>query len=186
MKHNKIIIAGLCLATLGMVPAARAAEAKAGDQNITLIQARTSADGQSEVRKELLEECIVALPDPKGLEAEVTASSLYLKGINGNAAQDGWTQTYTAALEINYMLRQKELIIVTTRSVQGQEPVMKVVDRNIRQTMQFVSNPADGDIFAGHSSRQHHFSTAEAAAQDAIKRAAIWVKQQSAVVCRDK
>ncbi|MBN2189488.1 MAG: hypothetical protein JW699_08535, partial [Chitinispirillaceae bacterium] len=68
-------------------------------------------------------------------------------------------------------------------SVQGQEPVMKMVEKTLRQSRLFESNPSDGDHFAGKSNRQYYFPTAEAAVSDVKKRAAIWIKQQSAVIC---
>jgi hypothetical protein len=152
-------------------------------KNVTVIRGQSSADGSSEVTAELLEECIVSLPRPADLEPQITAESGYLKEINGDPAKNEFVKTYAASLEINYMLHQKELIIVTTRSVQGQAPVMKEVDKNIRQTKRFESNPANGDLYAGRSNRQYYFSTSEAAANDVKKRAETWLKQQSAVVC---
>jgi hypothetical protein len=138
------------------------------------------------VRKELLEECIVSLPQPVDLDADVSSSSFFLKGINGDNSNNAFVKTYTAVIEINYMLHQKELIIVTTSSVQGQEPVMKVFERNIRRKKSFESNSTNGDIYAGRSNRQHYFSTAEGAIKDAKKRALVWLRQQAAVVCPDK
>jgi hypothetical protein len=159
---------------------------KTENKNITLISAQSTADGKSEFRKELLEECIVSLPNADQLDAEITSSSQFLKGINGDNKKNEFVKTYSAVIEINYMLYQKKLLIVTTSSVQGQEPVLKEVEGKIKQSKKFVSNPVEGDIYAGLSNRQHYYSTAEGAIKDVKKRAAIWLKQQAAVVCKDK
>ncbi|MFC1585006.1 hypothetical protein ACFL5V_05620 [Fibrobacterota bacterium] len=162
------------------------AEDKTETKNVTLISAQSTADGKSKFWKELLEECIVSLPRAADLEAEVESQTQYLKEVNGKKGQDKHTKTYAASLEINYMLYQKRLMIVTTSSVQGQEPVMKEVEGKVKKTKKFTSNSTEGDIYAGRSNRQYYFSSSEGAVKDVKKRAAIWLKQQSAVVCKDK
>jgi hypothetical protein len=66
----------------------------------------------------------------------------------------------------------------------GQPAVMKEMQKTIRQTQRFESDPANGDLFAGRSKRQYYFSTREGAVNDARQKAAAWLKQQAAVVCR--
>ncbi|MCX7727112.1 MAG: hypothetical protein N2053_09725 [Chitinispirillaceae bacterium] len=63
---------------------------------------------------------------------------------------------------------------------------MKVMDKSLKQTKVFTSDPSNGDIYAGRSRRQYYFSTAEAAAKDVKERAAAWIKQQQAVICSKK
>lgn len=154
------------------------------NKNITVVSTQSAADGKSEVSEKLLEECIVSLPSTEDLDAEVTSSSAYVKEINGDPGKNDWVKMYKAEIEINYMLHQQSLIIVTTASVQGQEPVMKVVEKSLAQSKRFESNPTEGGNYAGRSNRQYYFPTAEAAVQDVKRRAAIWLKQQSAVVCK--
>ncbi|MDG5816701.1 hypothetical protein QA601_16510 [Chitinispirillales bacterium ANBcel5] len=182
---NKIAIVTLFLSALSVVWVANAENDSSKDRNVTIIQGRSTADGKSDMKERLLEECIVSLPAVDELEAQVDAQSEYLREINGEAGRDEFVNTYSATIEINYMLHQKVLVVVTTSTIQAQEPVMKVVDRNIRQTVRFESNPANGDIFAGRSNRQYYFSTREGAIEDARERAQVWLKQQSAVVCPD-
>lgn len=153
-------------------------------KNITIVQGTSTADGKSQVTERLLEECIVALPDPASIDPVVSSESQFLKEINGDAAKNEFVKTYTATLEINYIVRQKALIVVTTSSVQGQEPVMKVLDKELAQSKQFVSNSSDGDLYAGRSRRQYYFSTAEGAKKDVQTRAAAWIKQQSTIICK--
>lgn len=152
-------------------------------KNVTIIQGASTADGKSQVAEKLLEECIVALPSPQALEPIITSESQFLKEINGDATKNDFVKTYSATLEINFKIRQKALIVVTTSSVQGQEPVMKVLDKELTQSKTFTSNSSDGDLYAGRSKRQYYFSTPEGASKDVQNRAAAWIKQQSAIVC---
>jgi hypothetical protein len=154
------------------------------NKNITVVSTQSSAYGKSDVSEKLLEECIVSLPSTEDLDAEVTSSSAYVKEINGDPGKNEFVKMYSAVIEINYMLHQQSLIIVTTASIQGQEPVMKVVEKSLARTKRFESNPTEGGNYAGRSNRQYYFPTADAAIADAKKRAAIWLKQQSAVVCK--
>ena len=154
------------------------------DKNVTIIQGTSAADGKSQVAERLLEECIATLPNPRSLEPIVSSKSQFLKEINGEAGRNEFTKIYTAELEINYVIHQKVLIVVTTSSVQGQEPVMKVLDKTLKQSKKFVSNSSDGDLYAGRSRRQYYFSTAEGAKKDVRERAAAWIQQQSAVMCK--
>lgn len=172
------------LASVIVVSQAFAQNSGTGNKNITIIQGQSSADGKSQVAERLLEECIESLPDAATLEPVVMAESRFLKEINGDPSKNDFVKTYTASLDINYMIRQKVLIVVTTNSVQGQEPVMKVMDKSLQQSKHFISNGADGDLYAGRSHRQYYFSSSEAAIKDVQKRAAAWIKQQSAVVCQ--
>lgn len=153
------------------------------NKNITVIQGQSNADGKSDVSERILEECIVSLPKAGELDPIIGSNTLFLKEINGDPAKNAHTMTYTASLDINYMLYQKTLVIVTTNSVQGQEPVMKVMEKNLKQVKRFTSNSSNGDLFAGRSHRQYFFSSPEAAKSDVIKQASSWIKQQSAVQC---
>ncbi|MDO5576323.1 MAG: hypothetical protein Q4F84_04535 [Fibrobacter sp.] len=153
------------------------------EKDITIIHGQSVADGKSEVSERILEECIVSLPKADQLEPQIHASSVFLKEINGDPAYNDFVKTYSASLEINYMLYQKVLIVVTTSSIKGQEPVMKVMEKSLKQSKKFVSSSSDGDIYAGRSKRQYYFSTPEGAANDVKQRAEAWLKQQSAVVC---
>jgi hypothetical protein len=177
------------MALIAIALAALSSQAKTADtvtqnKNVTIITGQSSADGKSEVREQLLEECIVSLPTPDGLEAVVQSQSLFLKEIDGDPGRNDYIKTYSAAIDLNYMVYQKVLFIVTTSSVSGVEPTMKVMEKQIRHSKQFASNPANGDVFAGRSRREYYFSSAEAATADARKQAQIWLKQQAPVLCR--
>jgi len=154
------------------------------NKNVTIIQGQSTADGKSQMREQILEECIVSLPRVEDLEPEITSESQYLKEINGDPDKNEFVKYYSASLEINYMLYQKVLIVVTTNTVAGQEPVMKVMEKNIKQSKKFISNPSEGDIYAGRSHRRYYYSSAESASNDVKKRAQIWLKEQGAVICK--
>jgi hypothetical protein len=153
------------------------------NKNVTIIQGTSAADGKSEVGERILEECIVSLPRVDVLAPVVTSESAFRKEINGDPAKNDFLQTYTATVDVNYMLYQKVLVVVTTNSVNGQEPVMKVMEKNLKQTKRIVSDPSGGDVFAGRSHRQYYFSTSDGAEKDVKKRAGAWIKQQASVVC---
>lgn len=161
-----------------------AADTETQNKNITVVTGQSSADGKSEIREQLLEECIVSLPSPDGLEAIVRSQPQYLKEINGNPNQNDFVKTFSASIDINYMIYQKVLYIVTTSSVSGVEPTMKVMEKRIRQSKQFVSNSANGDLYAGRSRREYYFSSSETAVGDARRQATVWLKQQSPTVCK--
>jgi hypothetical protein len=156
------------------------------DKNVTVITAGSQADGSSELRRETISDCLLNLPDPISLEPSVTSESVYLKGINGEAGKDEWKKVYSARLELNYLQYQKALLIVSQRSVQGQPPVMKEIEKTLRQQQVFESNATEGDIFAGRSKREYYFTTQDGAIQDVKKRAKIWVAQQKSVLCPDR
>jgi hypothetical protein len=181
---NKIFCVTILAAILPMGIYAGDGDNRTVDKDITVIHGTSSADGRSEVGERILEECIVSLPNAEDLEPEISSADPFLKEINGDPAKNEIVKTYSASLDINYMLYQKVLVVVTTNSIKGQEPVMKVMEKNLKQAKHFVSNSSEGDIFAGRSHRQYYFSTPEAAAKDVKKRASAWIKQQVSVLCK--
>jgi hypothetical protein len=174
---NRIIMtaAAACL----LLAAGAFAQSK---QRVTVVGANAPAG--SNVTEKLLEECIVSLPPIKELEADVSTRSEYLKEINGEAGRNEHVKVYTATVTVSYQVREKVLIIVTTSSVEGQEPVVREEVRTVmRQTKPFESDIEGGDIFAGRSNRRYYYSSADKAAENAKKRAEVWIRQQQQVVC---
>jgi hypothetical protein len=153
------------------------------NKNITVVTAETSADGSSTIAREKIQDCILALPDPDKLEALVFSEALFVQGLNGEKGRNEWIKSYSARLDVAYLTREKDLVIVTTRSVQGQPPVFREVEKTLRHTETFVSNAAEGDAFAGRSDRRYYFTTAEGAVKDVKARARIWIGQQAPAVC---
>jgi hypothetical protein len=170
-----------------LAPAALFAQAaKTENKNITVVAASSSSDGSSEITREKVEDCILSLPDPEKLEAQISSEAMFVQGINGIAGKNEWIKSYSARLDITYMTREKDLIIVTTRSVQGQAPVFREVEKMLRHTQTFVSNSAEGDAYAGRSNRKYYFTSAEAASRDVKERARVWISQQAPAVCVGK
>lgn|SRR5512133_2621328 len=154
-----------------------------GNSTTTIIHGVSSADGKSDVSERILEECLQSLPRSGDLSPVVSSRAAFLKEINGDPSRNEQVQTFSASLDINYMLYQKVLVIVATSSVQGQEPVMKVMEKNLRQSKHFEANSSNGDIFAGRSHRQYYFSSEDAARNDVIRQATAWLRQQASVAC---
>jgi hypothetical protein len=183
--HRNTSLARLSLPLLAgalLLPAA-IAQAATENKNITVVTSTSSSDGSSEIARERVSDCILSLPDPDKLEALVHSEALYVREINGEKGRDGWIKSYSARLDVAYMTREKDLVIVTTRSVQGQPPVFREVEKMLRHVESFASNPAEGDTYAGGSKRQYYFTTAEGAIKDVRERARVWISQQAPAVC---
>jgi hypothetical protein len=175
------------LAIAALAPLALSVQAqdkkRVSEKNVTVVTATSAADGGSEIARERIQDCILALPDPSKLEAQVSSQSLYVQGVNGVAGRNEWIKSYTARLDVSYLTKERDLIIVTTRSVNGQPPVLREVDKTLRHTQTFISNSTEGDTYAGRSDRQYYFTSAEGAIRDVQARARVWVSQQQATVC---
>ena len=153
-------------------------------KSITLISAETSADGLTRVHKELLEECILELPSPNELVPVVTRRAEFLKSINGDPQRNGSTQTYSAVIDAGYVVHQKALVIVTTSSIEKQEPIIKEIERRIPKSAQFHSDPNNGDHYAGRDlAHDYYFGTEQAAIEDVVERATAWLAQQKTITC---
>jgi len=178
-----VFIGSIC----GVALFCSSAHAFAGETDrkvLTIIDAESRADGRSQISKEILEECILALPTVDQLEPVTDAKSQFLKNINGDLHHNAPVRTYSAVIELTYALYQKQLVVVTTNSLERSEPVFKEVDRRFDQTVEFRSNPANGDHYHGRNLvNEYYFSTEQGAVDDAKKRAAAWLKQKQAIQC---
>jgi hypothetical protein len=154
------------------------------EETVTHIDVQSSADGSSDVRQESTRECILSLPNPESLDAQVTSEAIYLRGINGVPDSNGWAKSYTAKLDVNYLIGDKELLMITTRSVLGKDPMVGNVSKTTRHTKSFTSDPTEGDTYAGRSHREYYFTKSENAVKDVRGRAQAWIKQQDAVLCK--
>lgn len=153
-------------------------------QLVTLVGAGTSADGTSQIRTQVVAECIGELPTLADLAPVVDSESLYLKWINGDRERNESVRTWTASVDVTYVLHRKEVVVVTTNSVERSEPVIREVDGRFDRTIQFVSNRENGDLFSGRTLvNEYYFSSPEAATRDAMRRAEAWLKQRRSVMC---
>ena len=154
-------------------------------KTVTIINAEGSADGSSEISREAVKECIVALPKADALDPEIVSDARFLKEIGGEQNKNEWVKVYTAKITVNYMLYRKDLLIVSTRTLEGKEPTLRELEKRLPQAKEFVSNPAEGDTFAGRSNRQFYFTKSDEAVKDVRTRALVWLKQQAPLVCTD-
>jgi hypothetical protein len=178
----KRIFFAVALGCVFFTAGASFAQTKSG--KLVVVNSNASVDGKTNVTEKLLEECIVALPSLKELEADVTARTEYLKEINGEAGKNDHVKIYTASVRVSYKVRQKILIIITQNSLEGTPPVTREEERVImKESGPFESDPGEGNIFAGRSNRRYYYTTPDAAADNAKKRAQIWVSQQQNVLC---
>lgn len=183
--RNAVRLARLAAALLLALASAASADDRER-KNITLISADTSADGLTRVHRELLEECILDLPTPDELVPVVTRRALFLKAINGDPNRNASTQTYSAVIDLGYIVAQKAMIIVTTSSIEAQEPIIKEVERRIPHSVHFESDTNNGDLFAGRDlTLDYYFGTEQAAIDDVKMRAMAWLAQQKTISCID-
>lgn len=188
MKTSPYRLAGLLLAFApGCFAEAspKASAARTENKNITWVTAQSQADGGTEIHRETLRECILSLPRAADLVPEVKAKSVFLREVNGDPKRNERVRVYEAKVTVNYLLHQKDLLVVGTRSVQGQEPVLKELDKRVRQSRDFQSEESEGDLYAGMSDRRYYFTKSEEAARDAKSRAEAWIRQQTPVLCSE-
>ena len=151
----------------------------------TIVGAMAHADGRSQIDSQTVEECIQKLPTVSELEPVVNAKSLYLKMINGDIDDNRSVRTYSAEIDLTYVIYRKRLIVVTTSSIEKSEPVFKEVDGRFDGSQKFVSNSENGDAYAGREYvHNYYFSTAQAAIDDVTKRAEAWLKQKQSIMCK--
>ncbi|HIF95360.1 MAG TPA: hypothetical protein EYQ60_19920 [Myxococcales bacterium] len=183
-KLRSGVLCAWWLAVLISVGAGTAA-AESERQTVTLINASSAADGQSQIKSQLIEECIQSLPNASDLEAIVDVKSKYMKNIGGDITVNHSVKTYTAVVNVTYVLRQKQMLIVTTSSIEHSEPVLEAVVGRFDRTKQFRSNAENGDECAGMGLvPECYFSSEPRAADDAMKRAKAWLKQKRPVMCK--
>jgi hypothetical protein len=186
MKHPGISLATIVLTTVTALTASATAQTGATttqNKNVTLVTASATSDGSSEITREKVQDCIISLPDPDKIEAQVSSASIFVQGVGGVAGRNEWVKSYSARLDVTYLTREKDLIIVTTRSIQGQPPVFREVEKLLRHTETFLSNSTEGDTYGGRSNRQYYFTSREAAINDVKARARVWISQQAPAVC---
>ena len=153
------------------------------DKNVTIISARSSADGSTEMHTEILEQCIESLPIISKLKATVTSKVKYVRAINGKTGNDDHVKMYTAKLTISYIEAQKMLLVLTQESIQAQEPKTEIHNKRVKKVALFVSDSNNGKTFANQSQRIYYFATEDEAVADVKKKAEAWLSQQQAILC---
>ncbi len=177
--------AALIILSCVLAPALAATADEVERRITTVVSGGTLADGSSQIEKQVIEECVSSLPAVGDLEPIVDARSKYMRSINGDVEANGSVRTYSATVVVPFVVTQKQLVIVTTSSVEKSEPVLKEVEGRFDRSVSFSSNPENGDSFAGSGLvKEYYFSTEAAAIEDAMRRARAWLKQKRAVTCQ--
>ncbi|MFW6254375.1 MAG: hypothetical protein ACOC41_05545 [Chitinivibrionales bacterium] len=153
------------------------------NKNVTIVSASSTADGKHRIAREIVEECIISLPAPDELHPQVSSRIEYLHHIDGKKDNDRHVKVFEAEVAIHYLVRQKEILIVTANTVPATEPVIKEVEKTVRKSHLISSDPGDGEMIAERSPRRTFFPSAESAAASAKKRARIWLSQHQNVIC---
>jgi len=154
------------------------------ERSIHTLVGAGSVDGTSQIQKEVVEECIMQVPTLDQLRPVADSTSRFLKAINGDLDHNASVRTYSAQIELTYVVYQKTLVVVTTNSVERTDPVFREVGGRFDRTIRFESDPENGDMFAGRDlAKEYFFSSEEKAIADATRRAQAWLEQKSAVLC---
>jgi hypothetical protein len=184
MKFSSVVLIAVALS--GVSRADDKPQNVVEKKNVTFIEAQTSADGGTDVRREVVTDCILSLPNADELEPQISSQAIYLREVNGEANRNEWAKAYTAKLDVNYLTLEKEMLIITTRSIESHPPVIKDVEKKLRHTESFTSDPSEGGTAAGRSHREYYFTTREDAVMEVRARARVWIQQQKAVLCEAK
>jgi hypothetical protein len=154
------------------------------ERSIHTVVGAGSVDGSSQIQKEVIEECIMRVPSLDQLRPVADSTSRFLKAINGDLDHNASVRTWSARIELTYVVHQKTLVVVTTNSVESTDPVFREVGGRFDRSILFESNPENGDMFHGRGlAKEYFFSSEEKAVADATRRARAWLEQKSAVLC---
>lgn len=152
------------------------------------VVASTGADAiqtGTEVRRDMLGECIAQLPAEGAVAAVSSATDAYLHGIDGTA-RDGWTQTWTSSVHLAWQVRQRFLYVVTTRGVGATAPPQfREEFALVLHEEDVAADPSESAHFAAESGRRRFFASAAEADASALRRARIRLRELAANVCPD-
>jgi hypothetical protein len=180
---TKLLPLLLVVCSVGFAAAALADETSRSVHAI--VAAGTAADGSSQIEKQVVEECIMDLPTMNELRPVTDSTARFMKAIGGELEDNRSIRTYSATIELTYVVYQKTLIVVTTSSIERSEPVFREADGRFDRSIVFESNPENGDMFAGRDLvKEYFFSTEQRAVEDARRRAQAWLEQKGAVRCQ--
>jgi len=169
---------------LGLAPPCLAQDSGQETQKSIHAIVGASSEGASRIEKQVIEECIMHIPGLDELRPVADSTSMFLKNINGKVDDNRSVRTYSAVVEVPYVIRQKMLVVVTTSSIERSEPVFREASGRFDRSIRFVSNSENGDMFAGRNLvREYFFSSEQKAEDDALRRARAWIEQQLSILC---
>lgn len=137
----------------------------------------------TEVRRDMLGECIVKLPTESQLAPVTTSSDEYLHKIDGTD-KDGYTQTWTSTIQIGWQVRQRFVYVVSTNGIGQTAPTQfKEETAQVFRSEEVASDPSESPRFASNSTRVRFFATAQEADASVRKRAAARLRELQANLC---
>lgn len=144
-----------------------------------------SIQSGTEIRRDLLGECIQKLPTEAQLAPVSKATDQYLRKIDGTD-KDGFTSVWTSEITIGWQVRQRYLYVVGTKGVgTTAAPVFRHDTAQVFHSEVVVSDPGESPHFHGNESRTRYFATAQEAEASARKRAVARLRELQANFCQD-
>lgn len=160
----------------------------ATDNSVAMITSAGSAGIQTgtEIRRDLMGECIVKLPTESQLVATNTSTDKFLHKIDGTA-KDEYTQVWTSTIQLGWQVKQRFLYIVGAKGIgNAAAPQFHQDSAMVFRSEQVESDPGDSQRFSEVSTRTRFFATAQDAEASARKRAMSKLRDLQANACTEK
>lgn len=140
----------------------------------------------TEIRRDLLGECILKLPNETQLTPVSTASDKFLHRIDGTD-RDAYTQVWSSSIQLGWQVRQRFLYIVGSKGVGNTAaPQFHQDSAQIFRSEQIDSDPSESTHFSEISPRTRFFASAQEAEVSARKRAAAKLRELQGNLCSDR
>lgn len=155
------------------------------DKGVAVVTNPDAAGIQSgtEIRRDLLGECIVKLPSESQLAPVASAKDEYLHKIDGTE-KAGYVQTWTSTIQLGWQVRQRYMYVVSSTGVgQTAAPQFREETALVFRTEQVASDPSQSARFASNATRVRFFATAQEADASARKRAVARLRELQANLC---
>lgn len=161
--------------------------ALAMDDGIAIVtKAGSSIQSGTEIRRDLLGECIVKLPSDADLAPVSSSTEKFLRKIDG-ADRDDYGTLWTTKIQIGYQVRQRFLYVVGTKGVGATTaPQFRNDSAQFFASEEVVSDPSVSQHFHGVSPRTRYFATAAESEASARVRAQARLKELKANLCSER
>lgn len=169
------LVAGLPISTFAL------------DDGIAIVtKAGSSIQSGTEIRRDLLGECISKLPSEADLAPISTSTEKFLRKLDGTDRDDYGT-LWTTTIQIGYQVRQRFLYVVGTKGVGATAaPQFRNDSAQFFASEEIVSDPSVSKHFHGASPRTRYFANAQDAEASARVRAAARLKELKANLCSER
>lgn len=139
----------------------------------------------TEIRRDMLGECIAKLPTESELAPVNSATDKFVRDIDGTT-REGYTTLWSSTIKIGYQLRRRYLYVVTTKGVgQTAAPQFRNDTAQTFVTEQVVSDPSVSAQFYGPNHTRFFGAAADAEAS-ARTLARAKLRELQANLCPDK